>query len=88
MDCPHCKKEIQFDKTLWRIWYLADLRKRVILQTGNESLADLIHKPGGGGPGYMAIKAIEEFSAGICLAWHRGTLLSREESKPHDPTHL
>ena len=82
MNCPHCKKEIQFNKTLWRIWYLADLRNRVVLQTGNASLADLVSKPGAGGPAYMAIKAIEEFTAGICLAWHRGTLLTKQLPEP------
>ena len=80
MKCPHCKENIEFDRTLWRMWYCADLRRRVILQTSNESLADLIHAPGAGGPASMVIKAIEEFTAAICLAWDRG-ILEKEENR-------
>ncbi len=68
MKCPHCDKEINLGPTLWAIWYREDIRKRIIAQTGSESLADLVCR----GAVQKAVKAIEEFVGALCLAWHRG----------------
>lgn len=82
MKCPHCRERIDVSHTLWHMWYRQDLRDRVIIQTGNELLADLISAPGAGGPVASTLKSIEEFVAAMCLAWHRGTLLSKDMERP------
>lgn len=83
MKCPHCKQLIEMSPKLWQLWYRDDLRQRVIAQTDNPSLADLIVPRGAGGAVTNAIQSVEDFTAAMCLAWQRGTLLSRDRPGQH-----
>lgn len=74
MNCPHCKKTIDVPGKLWMIWYREDVRKRIMLQTGNRSLLGLID---------MAVvnifQGMEQFVGSMCLAWGRGCRKAKEK---------
>lgn len=79
MKCPHCEHEIDLSPTLWHLFYQEDIRKRIITQTGNPSIADLVAPKGCYGMVRRALQSIEDAVAAACLAWHRGTLSVRVE---------
>jgi len=78
MECPHCHNKIEMSPALWSIWYREGIRQRVIIQTGNASLADLVAPKGAGGPVGSAMQAIEQFVGAMCVAYGRDTQKGKE----------